>query len=103
MIGFEAEGGFKAAPGPGEFFPRHVRVRLANVQLDCVGIEIETFVQDDKRVVVFSFVVELMGFFIEVVGTQETVRHRQGLARSFLKVGSFRSDGKTVRRCSECS
>jgi hypothetical protein len=46
------------------------------MELDGVGIEEDTFVQNSQRFIVSAFVVELMGLFVEVVGAEECIRHR---------------------------
>ena len=49
------------------------------VEFDGVGVERETFGQQGERFVVATFVVELMGMIIEIVGTSEAFRHAGAL------------------------
>jgi hypothetical protein len=51
------------------------------VEFDGVGVEGDAFLQDGQRFIVAAFVIELMGLFVEVVGAEECVRHRQDLPR----------------------
>src|SRR5207245_800422 len=48
-----------------------------------VGVERKSLPEESNRVVVASFVVELMGLFVEIVGAAECVRHRPGLPWTF--------------------
>jgi hypothetical protein len=44
-----------------------------------MGVEGDAVPQNGERVVVPTFVIELMGLFVEVVGAEKCFRHRQDL------------------------
>jgi hypothetical protein len=46
------------------------------VEFDGVGIEGDAFLEDAQGFIVATFIVEVMGLFVEVVGAEECVRHR---------------------------
>ena len=81
VIGIERQGVLEAPPGPGVFLPGQVGIGHSDMQFDGVGVEGDAFLEDGQRFIVAAFVVELMGLFVEVVGAEECVRHRQGLLR----------------------
>jgi len=76
VIGVERQRLLEAPPGPGVLFPGQMGIGLPDMELDGVGVEEDTFVQDGQRFIVSAFVVELMSLFVEVVGAEECVRHR---------------------------
>ena len=53
----------------------------------------EALAEERQRLVVTTFVVELMGLFVEIVGSAEGIRHRQGLRSGLLQV----TDGRAGR------
>jgi hypothetical protein len=71
VIGVERDRRLERARGPREFFAGQVRIGEADVELDRVGIEGETFAKQGQCFVVAGFVVELVGLLIIVVGAQE--------------------------------
>ena len=79
VVGLQREGRLERAARPGEFLARQLRVRGADVQLDGVGVERETFGQEGEGFVVATFVVELMGMIVELVGATEAFRHAGAL------------------------
>jgi aspartate/tyrosine/aromatic aminotransferase len=56
-------------------------VRPPDVQFDGVRIQRYAFIEDGQSFIVAAFVVEVMGLFVEIVGAEECVRHRQDLPR----------------------
>ena len=54
-------------------------VGRADVEFDGVGVEGDALLQDGQGFIVAAFVVELMGLFVEVVGAEKCIRHRQRL------------------------
>ena len=81
VIGIEGQCVLKAAARPRILLPGEVRVRSSDMQFDGVGVESYAFFEDGQGFIVAAFVVEVMGLFVEVVGAEECVRHRQGLPR----------------------
>ncbi len=81
VIRIEAECLIEAAPGPGVLLAGEVGVGPADVKLDSVRIEGDALIQDGQRLIIAAFVVELMGLFVEVVGAEKCVRHRQASRR----------------------
>jgi hypothetical protein len=51
------------------------------MEFDGVGIKVDAFLEDCQGFIVAAFIVEVMGLFVEVVGAEECVRHRQDLRR----------------------
>ena len=77
VIGIETEGLIEAPPRPGVLLAGEVGVGPADVEFDSVRIEGDALIQDGQRLIIAAFVVELMGLFVEVVGAEECIRHRQ--------------------------
>jgi hypothetical protein len=71
-------------------------VGSADVQFDGVGVESDAFLENDQSFIVPAFIVEVMGLFVEVVGAEECVRHRQDLPR--LVTDKLRICGGTSKR-----
>jgi hypothetical protein len=46
-----------------------------------VRVQRYAFIEDGQSFIVAAFVVEVMGLFVEIVGAEECVRHRQDLPR----------------------
>src|SRR5687767_10342530 len=97
MIGIERERRLEPAPRPGVILAREVRIRGADVELDRIGVEGETFLQNAESVVVLPFVIELVGLFVEFFGASERIRHQPDLRRGrcFLRYGNARSAAST--------
>jgi len=51
------------------------------MEFDSVRVKGDAFFEDCQGFIVAAFIVEVMGLFVEVVGAQECVRHRQDLRR----------------------
>jgi hypothetical protein len=54
-------------------------VGSSDVQFDGVGVQRYAFIENSQGFIVAAFVIEMMGLFVEIVGAEECVRHRQDL------------------------
>ena len=54
---------------------------ITDVQFDRVGVQRYAFFENSQGFIVATFVVQVMGLFVEIVGAEECVRHRQDLRR----------------------
>jgi len=79
VVGLQREGRLERAARPAELFAGQLRVRGADVELNGVGVKRETFGQQREGFVVSTFVVELMGMIVELVGAAEAFRHAGAL------------------------
>ena len=96
VVGVEREGLLEAPPRPGVLLPGQVGIGHPDVQFDGVGVEGDAFLEDSQRFIVAAFVVELMGLFVEVVGAEECIRHRQDLPQQVTD--KLRSCGERSKR-----
>jgi hypothetical protein len=78
VLGVDAERVVEAAPGPGELLAGQVGVRHPHVQLGGKGEGGQPLPQERDRLVVLSFVVELVSLLSVILGTEEGVRHPPG-------------------------
>ena len=81
VIRIERQRLIEAAARPGVLLPREVGVSGSDVEFDGVGVKENAFLENGQSFIVAAFIVEVMGLFVEVVGAEECVRHRQDLRR----------------------
>ena len=81
MIRIQCQSLLEAPSGPGVFLPGEMGVGSSDVQFDGVGVQRYAFIEDSQGFIVAAFVIEMMGLFVEIVGAEECVRHRQDLSR----------------------
>ena len=82
IVGVECDRRLEASAGPRVVLAGEVGVGGADVQFHRVGIQREPLAQQRECFLVGSFVVELVGLFVELVGAAECIRHRQGASRA---------------------
>ena len=76
VIGIERQRPFEAPAGPGVFLPREVGVCRPDVELDGEGIKGDALLQKGQGIVVSTFIVQLVGLFVEIVRAAERIRHQ---------------------------
>jgi hypothetical protein len=81
VVGIKRESLLEAPPRPGILLASQVSVSPSDMQFDCVGVQLDAFLEDCQGFIVATFVVEVMGLFVEVVGAEECIRHQQDLPR----------------------
>ena len=76
MVGVQGQGLLEAPPGPGVLLPGEVGIGPSDMELDCMGVQRDAFLEDRQGFIVAAFIIEVMCLFVEVVGAEECVRHR---------------------------
>jgi hypothetical protein len=81
VVGIEGKCLLEAPARPSELLAGEVGVSGSDMEFDCVWVKGDTLFENGQGFIVEAFVIEVMGSFIEVVGAEECVRHRQDLRR----------------------
>src|SRR4029079_2102855 len=79
MIRIQRQSLLEAPSGPGVFLTGQMGVGSSDVQFDRVRVQRYAFIENGQGFIVAAFVIEMMGLFVEIVGAEECVRHRQDL------------------------
>jgi hypothetical protein len=77
VIGIEGAGALEAPPGPCHIFPGEIGIGHPDVEFHGVGIELDAVLEKVERFVEATFVVQLVGVFVVVVGAEKPFRHRE--------------------------
>jgi hypothetical protein len=77
VIRLETERALVAPAGPGVVLPGEVGLCFTDVEFNSLRVVGKTQFQHGECFFVATFVVELVGFLVKVVGAQKTTRHRR--------------------------